>query len=73
MKHMKIPASIFELFFLALPKNPQSYNCLPRVLKDSPEHLFSHLLARYVATDDISNSFTQFTLTLSTNDKTPVE
>lgn len=73
MKHMKIPASIFELFFLALPKNPQSYNCLPRVLKDSPEHLFSKLLARYVATDDKRSNFTQFTLTLSINDRTPVE
>lgn len=73
MKHMKIPASTFELFFLALPKNPQSYNCLPRVLKDSPEHLFSKLLARYVATDDKRSNFTQFALTLSINDRTPVE
>lgn len=69
---MKIPASTFELFFLALPKNT-SQSCLSRVLKDSPGHLFSHLLARYVATDDISNNFTQFTLTLSIHDRTPVE
>lgn len=69
---MKIPASTFELFFLALPKNtPQS--CLSRVLKNIPGHLFSHLLAQYVATDDNSSSFTQFTLTLSINDRKPVE
>lgn len=73
MIHMMIPASIFELFFLALPKNPQSCNCLSRVLKDSPEHLFSKVLARYVATDDKSGNFTQFALTLSINDRTPVK
>lgn len=36
-------------------------------------YLFSHLLAQYVATDDNSSNFTQFTLTLSINDRTPVE
>lgn len=69
---MKIPASTFELFFLALPKNT-SQSCLSRVLKDIPGHLFSHLLVQYVATDDNSSNFTQFTLTLSINDRTPVE